>query len=137
MTTLIVGWDSDIDEFGWRVSVTERDDGNVDVGGLLDGLGVGTRVGDDDQARLLERAGDVICEVTGSEATCDGNGASVGCELQDSALTVRACGNDTDIGRVVDCGDDAGCQDDFLPARMSNLAFAKAIPCKLTRSCQC
>lgn len=64
------------------------DDGDVDVGSLLDGLGVGARVGDDDQARLLERAGDVVGEVTGCEATGNGDGAGVGGELEDGTLSV-------------------------------------------------
>lgn len=71
-------------------------DGDVDVGSLLDGLGIGARVGDDDQARLLERAGDVVGEVTGGEATGNSDGTSVGGELEDGTLSVRAGGDDTD-----------------------------------------
>ena len=54
MTTFVVGGDSYVDELGGRVSVTERDDGNVDIGCFLDSLGVGAGVGDDDKARFLE-----------------------------------------------------------------------------------
>lgn len=71
-------------------------DGDVDVGGLLDGLGVGARVGDDDEAGLLERAGDVVGEVTGGEATGNGDGAGVGGELEDGTLTVGTGRDDTD-----------------------------------------
>lgn len=74
------------------------DDGDVDVGSLLDGLGVGARVGDDDEAGLLERAGDVVGEVTGGEATGNGDGASVGGELEDGTLTVGTGRDDTDCG---------------------------------------
>ena len=115
MTALIVGWDCDVDELGWGVGVAERDDGDIDIGGLLDGLGVGTRVGDDDETWFLERAGDVVGKVSWCEATCDRDCARVGCELQDGTLAVGTRGDDTDIGWVVDGGDDAGCEDDLLP----------------------
>lgn len=54
MATLVVGGDGNVDEFGGRVNVAEGDDGDVDVGSLLDGLGVGAGVGDNDEAGLLE-----------------------------------------------------------------------------------
>lgn len=54
MTTLVVGGDCDVDEVGGGVSVAEGDDWDVDVAGLLDGLGVGAGIGDDNQAGLLE-----------------------------------------------------------------------------------
>jgi hypothetical protein len=115
MATLVVCWNGDVDELGWGIGVAESNDGDVDVGGLLDGLGVGARVGDDNEAGFLEGAGDVVGEVTGSEATGDRDGSSVGSELEDGALTVGAGGDDADVGWVVDGGDDAGCEDDFLP----------------------
>ena len=82
-----------------RVWVTHND-GNVNVGSLLDSLGVGARVRDDDQARLLERAGDVVGEVTGSEATSDGDGAGVGGELEDSTLAIGTGGDDANCSPV-------------------------------------
>lgn len=36
-------------------------------------------------------------------------------ELEDSALAVGAGGDDTDVGRIVDCCDDAGCEDELFP----------------------
>jgi len=57
MSALVVGWDRDIDELGWGVGVAKGDDGNVDVGCFFDGLGIGARVGDHDQAGFFERAG--------------------------------------------------------------------------------
>lgn len=115
VATLVVGGDSNVDVLGRRVSVAEGDDGNVDVGSLLDSLGVGSGVGDDDQTGLLERAGDVVGEGTGGEATGDGGSTSVGSELEDSTLTVGTSRDDTDIGGVVDGGDDAGSEDNLLP----------------------
>lgn len=117
VATLVVGGDGDVDVLGGGVSVGEGDDGDVDVGSLLDGLGVGARVGDDDQTGLLEGAGDVVGEGTGGEATGDGSGTSVGRELEDGTLTVGTGRDDTDIGGVVDGGDDAGGQDNLLPVR--------------------
>lgn len=115
MATLVVGGDGNVDVLGGRVGVAEGNDGNVDVAGLLDSLGVGAGVGDDDQAGLLEGAGDVVGEATGGEATGDGGGTSVGGELEDGTLTVGTGRDDTDIGGVVNGGDDAGGQNNLLP----------------------
>lgn len=122
MATLVVGGDGDVDVLGGGVSVGEGDDGDVDVGSLLDGLGVGAGVGDDDQTGLLEGAGDVVGEGTGGEAAGDGGGARVRGELEDGTLTVGTGRDDTDIGGVVDGGDDAGGQDNLLPVEAVVLA---------------
>lgn len=117
VATLVVGGDGNVNVLGGRVSVGEGNDGDVDVGSLLDGLGVGAGVGDDDQTGLLERSGDVVGEGTGGEATSDGGGTSVGGELEDGTLTVGTSRDDTDIGGVVDGSDDTGSQNDLLPIR--------------------
>ena len=71
MATLVVGWDGDVDELGGGVRVAEGDDGDVDVAyvwirglyladrvmerghtGFFDGLCVGARVSDDDEASV-------------------------------------------------------------------------------------
>lgn len=123
MAALVVGWDGDVDVFGRGVGVAERDDRDIDVGGFLDGLGVGARVGDDDQAGLFEGAGDVVGEVAGGEAAGDGGGAGVGGEFEDGALAVGARGDDGDVGGVIDCGDDAGCEDDLLPGGGASISL--------------
>lgn len=115
MTTLVVGWDSNIDVLGWGVGVAESDDWDVDVRSLLNSLSIGTWVSDDDETWFLERAGDVVGEVTGGEATGDGDGTGVGSKLEDSTLAVWTGGDDTDVGWVVDSDDYAGSEDDFLP----------------------
>jgi hypothetical protein len=115
VTGLVVGWDGNIDELGWGVSVAKGDDWDVDVGSLLDGLGIGAWVGDDDQAWLLEGTGDVVGEVTWGETTGNGGSTSVGGELQDSALTVWTGRDNADVSWVVNGSDDTGGQDDLLP----------------------
>lgn len=115
VTTLVVGGDGNVDELGRGVSVAEGNDGNVDVGSLLDGLGVGARVGNDNQTGLLEGSGDVVRERSGGETTSDGLGTGVGGELEDGTLTVRTGRDDTHISGVVDGGDDTGGQNDLLP----------------------
>lgn len=115
MATLVVGWDSNIDEFGRGVGVAEGNDGDVDVAGLLDGLGIGARIGDNDQAGLLERAGDVVGEATGGETTSNRNSTSVGSELENSTLAVWTGRNNTDISWVVDGSNDTGSKDNLLP----------------------
>lgn len=105
MAALVVGGDGNVDELGGGVGVAEGldmlgfspcatisvtyDDGKVDVGSLLDSLGIGARVGDDDQARFPERTGDVVGEVTGGETTGNGDSTGVGSELEDGTLSVR------------------------------------------------
>ena len=88
MTTLVVGWDSYIDELGWGVSVAKCDNWNVDVGSFLDSLSIGTWVGDNDEAGFLERSGDVVGEVTWGETTSNGDGTGVSSELEDGTLTI-------------------------------------------------
>ena len=123
MPSLVISRDSNIHIFSRGVGIAERDDGDVDVGSFLDGLCVGAWVGDDDETRLFEGARDVVCEVPGREAACDGGGAGVGGEFQDGALAVGAGGYDGYVGGVVDCGDYAGCEDDFLPGWGKVLAW--------------
>lgn len=127
VATLVVGGDGNVDVLGGGVSVAEGDDGDVDVGRLLDGLGVGAGVGDDDQTGLLEGPGDVVGEGTGGEATGDGLGAGVGGELEDGTLTVGTGGDDTDVGGVVDGGDDTGSQDDLLPTSGGMLEILRIV----------
>lgn len=83
-------------------------------------MSVSTGVGNDDQAWLLERASDVVGEVTGREATSNSDSSGMSSELEDSTLAVRTGGNDANISRVVDSCDDAGCENDFLPIKFSN-----------------
>ena len=116
VATLVVGRNGDVDVLGGRVSVAEGNDGDVDVGSLLDGLGVGAGVGDDNQTGLLERSGDVVGEGTGGETTGNGNSAGVSSELEDGTLTVGTSGDNANVGGVVDSGDDTGCEDNLLPA---------------------
>ena len=115
VTALVVGGDGNIDEVGGGVSVAESDDGDVDVAGLLDSLSIGARVGHDDETGLLERAGDVVGEVTGGETTGNGGGTGVVSELEDSTLAVGTSRDHTDVGGVVDGSDDTGSQDNLLP----------------------
>ena len=77
MGTLVVAGDGNIDKLGGRVDVAEGDDGDVGVTSLGDGLVVGPRVGDDQEAGLAEGGLDLISEGAGSEATSDGAAACV------------------------------------------------------------
>jgi len=76
---------------------------------------VDARVGHDDKARLLERASDVVGEATGGKATCDRLGTSVGGVLEHCAVAVWAGGDDTDVVRVLDSGNDTGSENKLLP----------------------
>jgi hypothetical protein len=145
VATLVVGRDGNVDVLGGRVGVAEGNHGDVDVRGLLDGLGVGAGVGDDDQAGLLERTGDVVGERTGGEAAGNGLGAGVGGELEDGTLAVGTGRDNADIARVVNGSDDAGSEGDLLPAGVSvSGPLVASLPVsprgresRRTRSCRC
>jgi len=115
VTGFVVGGDGDIDKLEGSVSVTEGNDGDVDVGGLSDGLVVDTGVGDNDHTGLLERTGDVVGEVTGGESA--GNGLSTGesGKLENGSVTVRTGRDDGNVVRVLNGGEDTGGKDELLP----------------------
>ena len=114
MTSLVVGRDGDIDKFERGIGVTKSDDRNVNIGCFSYGLVINSRVCDDDKTGFPEQAGDVVGERTESKTTRDSLGACVGSVFQDGAVTVRACGYDTDIVRVLDSCDTCG-KDKLLP----------------------
>jgi hypothetical protein len=95
---------------------------------------VNSGVGDDDDSGLLERSSDVVGEVTGGtvepkspsisctlchrsfhvQSTSNGVGTGETSVLQDRSVTVRSGRDDTDVGRVLDRGEDSGGQNDLL-----------------------
>lgn len=115
MLSLVVGRDGNINEAEGRVSITERDGGDVDVGCLLDGLVVSARISDDDQTGLLEGTGDVVGEGTWGETTSNSLGSSEVSELVGSTLTVGTGRDNTDISGVLNGGNDTGSHDDLFP----------------------
>lgn len=112
---LVVAGNGNINEFGGRVGVSKGNDGDVDVGGLLDGLSIGAGVGDDDQSGLLERAGDVVGEVTRGETASNGGGTGVVGKLEDGTLTVGTGRDGNNIRGVGDSGNDTSSENDLLP----------------------
>ena len=123
MTTFVIGWDGNIDELSWGVGIAESDNGDVDIRGFLDGLGIGAGIGNDDEARLLERSSNVVGEVTGGEATSNGHSASVSSKLEDGTLSVGAGRDHTNVGWVVDSCDNPCGKHNLLPAKNKILEF--------------
>lgn len=78
-------------------------------------MGVGARIGDHDDAWLFERTGDVVREITRSEATSNGRGTSVCRKLENSTLAVWAGRDDSDVRWVVNGDEDTSGQYDLLP----------------------
>ena len=120
MLSLVVGGDGDIhvDERG--VGVTQGNGGNVDVRSLLHGQMIGAWVRHQDQAGLLEGASDVVGEGTRGEASSNGLGTNVVGKLQSRTLTIRTGRDHTDIGRVLNGGDDTSSQHNLFPS-LSNV----------------
>eukprot|EP00960_Hanusia_phi_P024953 733969-Hanusia_phi.AAC.1 len=100
LLALVVGRDGNIDEAERRVRVTESDGGDVHEGGLVKGLRVRARVGDDEEAGLLELLLDLVGEGTGSVATSHVVGAGVLTELEHRTLTVRTSRDDANCTQV-------------------------------------
>ena len=90
MSSLVIGGDSNIDEFQRGIRVAESNDGDVNVRSLPDGLMIEAGVGNNDQAGFLKRAGDVVGEVTRGKAASNSLGAGVGSEFEDSTVTVSS-----------------------------------------------
>lgn len=141
MPCLVVGWDGNINELRWGVSVAKSNNWDVDVGSLLDGLGVGAGVSDDDEAGLLEGSGDVVGERTRGETTGNGLSTGVSSELEDGTLTIWTSRNSTDISGVVDGSDDSGSKDDLLPKLRAVVLEPNSAHCRLhsshTKSFRC
>jgi hypothetical protein len=115
MATLIVCWNRNVDEFNWRVRVTESDDRNVDIAGLLDSLSIGSRIGDNNQAGFLERASDVVGEVSWGKAASNSHSSRVSGEFENSSLAIGASRNHTDVSGVIDGDNDASSEDNLFP----------------------
>lgn len=95
--TLVVGRDSNINVLEKRVGVSKGDDGDVDIGSLLDGLEISAGISADDEAGLLEGTGDVVSECTGGETADDSFSTNVLGELQGSTVTVGTSRDDNDV----------------------------------------
>ena len=113
---LVVDRDRNVNELQGGVGVAESNDWDVDVGRLADGLVVNAGVGDDDEAGLLEGASNVVGKTTRSETASNCLRASVCGVLKDSTVTVRASGDDTNVVRVLNGGDDTGSKNKLLPS---------------------
>ena len=76
-------------DLGGGVWVAEGDDGDVDVGGLGDGLVVYARVGDDEEARFAE--GRLVLVGEGARRVAAGHSRSpaVSRELEDGSLALN------------------------------------------------
>merc|ERR1719187_1083264 len=108
--TLVVAGDSDVNVSQRGVGVAQGDGGDVDVGRLGQGLVVGTRVGDDQEAGLPERRLDLIGEGAGGEAAVEGGGTGGGGELQHGPLSSVPGRDDADVRGVLDGDDGTGRQ---------------------------
>ena len=83
---LVVAGDGDVHVSQGRVGVAERDAGDVDVGGLRQGLMVGTGVSHDQETGLPEGRLDLIGECSRGEAAVEGGGTGGRGELQHGSL---------------------------------------------------
>jgi len=114
----VVARNRDVDVLKWGVSVAQRDDWDVDLGGFTDGLVVGARISDDQKAWLLELGLDLVREGTWDEATSGELRANVLRELEDGALTEQTNGRDHDVLWVFNRGNDASGKNELFPGHV-------------------
>jgi hypothetical protein len=112
---LVVAGNGNINVLRRRVGIRKGNNRDVDIRGLLDGLSVRSRVSDNDETRLLERAGDVVGEVTWGKSSGNSSSTSVVGELQDSTLAISTGRNGNNVGSLGDGSNDAGSKDQLLP----------------------
>lgn len=113
---LVVGRNGDVDKVERSIGVGESDDGDVDVRRLSNRLVVDARIGDDDQPRFAEGASNIVGKRARGEATGDGLSTGCGGEFENGSVTVRTSGDDDDVARVLDGGDDSSGEDELLPS---------------------
>jgi hypothetical protein len=101
MLGLVVGGDSNINELERSISISKRDNGNVDVRSFEDSLEIRTRIGTDNQTRFTERTGDVIGESTRSITTNNSFSTNVSGELKSGTVTVRTSRDNNDVLRLL------------------------------------
>jgi len=90
----VVGGNGNINPVHWGVGITESDNGDVHVRGLVKGLVVESGIGDDHETGLLEFLGVLIGKGTGNPLSTEVVGMGVGSELQDGTLGVWSAGDD-------------------------------------------
>lgn len=112
----VVAGDCDVDVLEGRVGVAQGDARDVGVRSLLDGLGVGLGVSDDDEAGLNELAGDLVGQSTRGPSLGDGLDTSVVGELHDGSGTERSLRADNDVLGVLNGGDHSGGNHQLLPS---------------------
>ena len=120
---LVIARDGNVDVAKRRVGVAQSDDGDVDVRSFDDGLVIGPGIHDDQKTGLAESGLDLIGESTGSEATSDRSGLGVRGELESCALALRTRRDDEDIGRILNCYNGPGSQEQLLvgPAQVDDV----------------
>ena len=116
LLTLVVDGDGNIDVLERGIGIAESDDGDVHVASLLDGLGIGTGISDNQQTGFNELFGDIIGQSTGGPAAGGGLGADVLGALENGTLTIGTLGADEDISGVLDGGDHTSGDLDLLPS---------------------
>jgi len=118
--SLVVARNGDVDVVERAISVGEGNYGDVTIGGFIQRLVVLKRVGDDQQARLLELVLNVVRESTGSEAAGNWGSLGVGGILEDGTLgewggSGALNGADGNISGIFDGDDDSSSQNELLP----------------------
>lgn len=111
----VAAGNDDVDEVKGSIGVAEGDGGDVDIGGLNDGLLVGLGVGDDEEPGFLELLGELVGQGTGDPpGGGTGGAAGVLAELVDGSLAVLLGADDDDLVEVGDGGNDSGSQFDLI-----------------------
>lgn len=111
----VVAWDRDVDVFQQGVAIAEGNNWDVDVAGLSDGLVVDGWIGNDDQSWFSVARLGVIGKGTWTKSAVDRGGTNKFGELEDGSLTEIFAGDEANVFRVFDGGDDSGGEHDLFP----------------------
>ena len=93
VTSLVVGGDGNVNPVERGVRVSQGDDGDVHVRSLSQALVVKTGVAHDDESGFKELLGVLIGQSSGDPFATEVVSTGIGGELEDSALSVLARGN--------------------------------------------
>jgi len=115
MSALVVTRNADINVLDWTISITQRNNRDVNITSLSDGLVVDRRVGHNNESGLSEAGLAVIGETTWRESAVHRGGADELGALEGGSLADVLGGDDGHVGGVVDGGDDSGGEEDLLP----------------------
>merc|ERR1719450_823749 len=115
LRAFVVARNSNIDELGWRVHVTECHDRDIGVGSFSNRLMVGSGIANKKDSRLTEGCLNLVSKCPRSETTSNGAASNISCKLKNSSLSIWSACNHINILGVLYCSNCASSKDQLFP----------------------